>query len=478
VASPARARAPGLDDASAIIAPISRQYAWQRALRALFVRPPEATKIAALDGARAIAVLVVVIHHAWLSRCGLFRHDCAPDVTGEPLSVYALGLIVGHGDLGVDIFFVLSGYLIFSVLYRWFERQDRSPARTIWRFIARRFVRIYPALAVMIPLNMLFFSFVPGVGAGADAILSGCQARGWTNYLLIQNVAAWGGTVLDMRDGNLSCMPWTWSIAVEWQFYLLSPFLVWRYATVQARARARGEQPRWWRGSMPACALFVLCLAGRMIGTLSLGLDEPGITEAQMGEYMLWLYANPLTRCTAYLLGMAAAAYSLAAASSAPRAATLGTAPDGEPTPERGRWMTRACAVTVLTFFIVGVLPYYPWPEFNLMLATFGRTLFSAAVAGLLIAGAAPVGSASRVVRLLQHRAWHPLALASYSVYLWQFVGIEGARWVFIELGMQPYQSPAIWAAFAALAIVASFAIGAASYLLVERPALEIRPPA
>ncbi len=439
----------------------------RRSLRELFIRSPGGAKIAALDGARAIAVLVVVIHHAWLSRCGLFRHDCLPATTGEPLSVYALGLIVGHGDLGVDIFFVLSGYLIFSVLHRWFERPQRAVRETVRRFLLRRLLRIYPALVVMIPLNMLLFSIYPGAETGARAILDGCATYGWSNYLLVNNVAALGGSVLGIGAEDLGCAPWTWSVAVEWQFYLLSPFLVWRYAAVRARARERGRALEWWWGSGWVCVLFAAALAAGLVGVLELGLLAPGMPDAQMRGYMQWLYSNPLTRCTPYLIGMAAAAY---------RLHTDGREP-GHVAPVSSWWLRGALA-TVAAFFILGVLPYYPWPALNLYLAVLGRTMFSAAVAVLLVVGANAGHSRFRSVRLLRHPVWYPLAQASYSVYLWQFVAIEAARWGFESVGLVPYQSVAIWSLFALIAVFLSFAIGAFSYMLIERPMMRARPAA
>jgi len=483
-------------------APAGSARGIREGLRALFGPPPTGRRIAALDGARAVAVLVVVIHHAWLGRCGLFRSDCQPALTGEPLSVYALGLFFGHGDLGVDIFFVLSGYLIFSVLYRAFASPGDSPPRAIGRFLARRFLRIYPALALMIPLNMIFFAFLPGVDGGAGPLLEGCRLHAWSNYLLVNNVAPLGGGVLDLGEGPLGCVPWTWSVAIEWQFYLLSPLLVWRYARLRTRAHEPRRALAWWQGSGIAVALFALSLAACAVVVVSLGLDGPGLSNPEMSAYMTWLYTNPLTRCTPYLIGMAAAAYRMHFDTQ------LGPASPGGPTTplsvvtepgapaqttacERERahpsaprhvaglpsvWWSRWAVFTILSFFLLGVLPLFPWSTLNLYVGVLGRTLFSAAVALILVVGAAPEAPQSRITRFLRHRVWHPLAQASYSVYLWQFVGIEAARWGFVSLGVSPDHGPLVWMGFALASIATSFALGAASFVLVERPTLSARP--
>ena len=81
-----------------------------------------------LDGLRAIAVLSVIIYHAKLTSKGF-------------------SLLPG-GFLGVDIFFVLSGFLITGILI------DKSP--TLFQFYKSRIDRIYPALLLMLVLSCIF----------------------------------------------------------------------------------------------------------------------------------------------------------------------------------------------------------------------------------------------------------------------------------------------------------------------------------
>jgi peptidoglycan/LPS O-acetylase OafA/YrhL len=74
----------------------------------------------ALDGLRSLAVLVVVAFHA--------------------------NGLLGHGSLGVDVFFVLSGFLITSLLVAEWDRRGRVDLR---RFYVKRFLRLAPALVVL-----------------------------------------------------------------------------------------------------------------------------------------------------------------------------------------------------------------------------------------------------------------------------------------------------------------------------------------
>lgn len=82
-----------------------------------------------IDGLRAIAVLVVVFYHAdfWAAGQRLF----------------------GGGFLGVDVFFVISGYLITSILLR----AEAAGLRSLPDFYLRRVLRIFPALALVLVGN-------------------------------------------------------------------------------------------------------------------------------------------------------------------------------------------------------------------------------------------------------------------------------------------------------------------------------------
>src|SRR5260370_17779735 len=87
----------------------------------------------ALDGLRAIAVLTVLVSHSW-------------------------GAVLPGGWVGVDIFFVLSGYLITSILVAERGRRGRF---SLSRFYWRRMPRLFPAPAATLALAALFAPFPP-----------------------------------------------------------------------------------------------------------------------------------------------------------------------------------------------------------------------------------------------------------------------------------------------------------------------------
>jgi len=136
-----------------------------------------------LDGLRALAILVVIIFHA------------NPNV------------LVG-GYIGVDLFFVLSAYLITSILAEEFRANNSV---NLPRFYLRRFLRLGPALLLMLAVYLLVAPFAwPGETHGRDALISA---------LYLSNFTVAAGLGPDFLSH-------TWSLAIEEQFYLLWPFLL------------------------------------------------------------------------------------------------------------------------------------------------------------------------------------------------------------------------------------------------------------
>lgn len=142
-----------------------------------------------LDGLRAIAILVVVWHHAALPVAG-WR-------------------VTGRGFLGVDLFFVISGFLIVTLLLR--ERR-RTGTISLRGFYVRRFLRIFPPFYLMLAV------------VGATALLK--RGHGSADVLRDLPFAAFYVSNLVPMSSMLAI---TWSLSVEEQFYLVVPAVV-RYA--------------------------------------------------------------------------------------------------------------------------------------------------------------------------------------------------------------------------------------------------------
>lgn len=149
--------------------------------------------IPALDGIRAIAVMLVMAFHA--------------DTPG-----------FSAGFLGVDIFFALSGFLITNILY---GEIARSGQIDIWRFYRRRFARLAPPLALCL---LLYIAAAPHVWPDyhhhtRDALLA-------TTYLSDYSTALWDMPLM-LRH--------TWSLAAEEHFYLMWPLALLLLRPLQPR---------------------------------------------------------------------------------------------------------------------------------------------------------------------------------------------------------------------------------------------------
>jgi peptidoglycan/LPS O-acetylase OafA/YrhL len=163
-------------------------------LKKTFLSRPK-NNFKAIDGIRAIAVLWVIIFHIWI-----FQHNTFPNILGEvaqnPLLVW-----ITKGDLGVDLFFVISGFLIGSILFKEYKRTKTLNFKS---FYLRRFLRLFP---------VYFFSMIIAL-----YFLDGNGAERWTT--------AWSNLIYVNNYVFKSYMGWTWSLAIEEQFYIVIPFLI------------------------------------------------------------------------------------------------------------------------------------------------------------------------------------------------------------------------------------------------------------
>ena len=147
-------------------------------------------RIAYLDGIRAVAIMAVIAVH-WL---------------------YPYTGIARGGYIGVDIFFVLSGYIITRVIWKGRE------TFTVSAFLVQRVRRLYPALVGVVVL------------AGIAAVLIGVLSTGQAAFAGVLALTQVNSVVVGL--GLVSRGPFniTWSLSAEWIFYILWPLVLMRLA--------------------------------------------------------------------------------------------------------------------------------------------------------------------------------------------------------------------------------------------------------
>ncbi len=209
------------------------------------------SRLSGLDGLRALAVAAVLVYHA--------------DATWLP-----------GGFLGVEVFFVVSGYLITALLLsEWRERGGID----ILAFWGRRARRLLPAVFLMILVTLVFaVLFLPGEIAGLrwDALAAFVYATNW--YMVFGQESYFEAV------GRPSLLKHLWSLAVEEQFYLIWPVLATGALAVLGR-----------RG------LLLLAVAGAVGSTvLMASLYIPDVDPSR-------LYYGTDTRATGLLIGAALA---------------------------------------------------------------------------------------------------------------------------------------------------------------------------
>jgi peptidoglycan/LPS O-acetylase OafA/YrhL len=332
-----------------------------------------------IDGLRAVAVLGVVSYH--------------------------LGF-VGGGFVGVDIFFVISGFLIARILIRELARGKPGTA-ILANFYERRILRILPALVVMLVITYaaatlwLFPEDLKEFGRSLQSVsvfISNMHFQRKTGYF----------------DGAAEEKPLlhTWSLAVEEQFYLLFPlalWMVWR-----------------WRGRV---ATFVACLA---IAVVSLGY-----AESQVRSNPDIAFFSAPSRIWELLTGT-----------------LLAIANERLPNARVLREIMAVVGALLVAWAYAGYSSATSFPGLGAVIPVLGSAL-------LIAAG---TNGQTLVSRALATPALVGIGLISYSVYLWHWPLIVFAKYRFGPL-LEQYASLS-----SVLLLAVSLLVGYFSWRFVEQP--------
>jgi peptidoglycan/LPS O-acetylase OafA/YrhL len=349
-------------------------------------RRPGLAHVPALDGLRGSAVAAVLLFHA--------------------------GYLTG-GWLGVDLFFVLSGYLITSLLL--FEHRDNGRI-DLPAFWGRRARRLLPALVLVLVAVAIYAKVeVAPIDLGrvrTDGIAALFFSANWHEI--------WTGTSYWDRTLAPSLLAHTWSLAVEEQLYLLWPLLL---TVVFSRRRRR---------SPDAVAQVALAVAAASAAA-ALVLHAMGASNER-------IYFGTDTRAVAVALGAFVAGW---------RRRKGGVSDDAARTLELGA-IVAAVALAAMWWRLDGSASI-----------TYSGGLLLASALGAVVVAAASDARSTRLAAALSLAPLRWLGLISYGLYLWHWP---------IYAALSPRHTGMHGPVLLALRLAVTLAAACASWFLVERP--------
>ena len=299
----------------------------------------------ALDGLRAVAVGAVIVFHG-------------------------AGSVLPGGWLGVDLFFVISGFLITTLLLTERDRWGSTDFVAFWSGRARR---LFPALVVMLGVVLLVSSVLtmparrPAVGTDALAALGYIA-----NWNFLSSGEAYFGAVTEP-----SPLLHTWSLAVEEQFYIVFPFVVVVLTTFCGR-RTRA---------------LVLAAAACLSAAWMAYLYDPSLPPDRV-------YYGTDTRAQELLIGASFAALLLVGGRVAQRVGDV------------SRWLALPAVLVMVAAFVF-------WDEDRTFTFRGGLLIFS--VVSAIVVVACWTRAPGRLTQVLGSRPMRSIGLVSYGLYLWHW---------------------------------------------------------
>jgi peptidoglycan/LPS O-acetylase OafA/YrhL len=358
-----------------------------------------------LDTLRACAIALVFMYHyqVFISRAPTF------------------GWFSEIGWVGVDLFFVLSGYLISNQL---FAGMARGQVLSLPRFYARRAFRTLPVFWLVLAAFALF-----------PAAMGGRPPPPWWRFITFtQNIGLQPGTAFSHA----------WSLCIEEQFYLVLPAVLALGAWI-ARGRAKLTRAHGWAlmGALVAVGVVARCLLWQTYGRPANGSGD---------GYMSWIYYDTLCRFDEFIPGVAVAMLKNF------------HRPTWDRLMARGGLLAAIGAAAVLAMLTSAYLYYDNAQGWGFFMTAFGYSLIALAFSVLVAVALSPRSQALR----WQVPGANQLALWSYSTYL----SHKPLAW-FIAQQLKPVGvSDGTRLAIITLACIA---MGGLLYKLVEAPFMALR---
>jgi peptidoglycan/LPS O-acetylase OafA/YrhL len=370
-----------------------------------------------LDTLRAVGAFAVLTTHAMFW-------------SGDYLGNGWLGTLWARLDVGVSLFFVLSGFLLSRP---WFARRELDlPAPATGRYLWKRFLRIYPAYAVVAVISL-----------GLLSANSTASVTDWVATLALADIY-----VDDHLPAGLTQM---WSLATEVAFYLVLPLLMW---VLLGRPGGCWRPWRVWMALLLGCVVSVWWL---LDGAWRWNLQEEAMPLQWLPSYIPWFAAGMGLAMIHVLSARPRVTGTTQAALRVAR--SLAAAP--------GACWVAACGVLLVTATPIAgpALLASPTPG-ELVAKVALYTLFSV----LLVTPAIFGDPGSRYARLMSLPLARHLGFTSYSLFCVHLPVLHFVMWYF-DFTLFAGDGLQIWL----LTVVLSGIAAEMLYRIVERPAQRLR---
>ena len=401
---------------------------WRATLRQIFVRPPGEDPV--IDGLRGMASLSIVLFHSFYGAMFLLKDFERISSFINQLPPWLTFLL--NTDKAVDLFFMVSGFLMGGALFRQMARSGRI---AIGRFYLKRLFRIYPL-------------FLLGIFLYAQDNLRKSFNNLIYNLLFIDNFR--------MK----TIIPVGWSLSIEMQFYMILPFLIYGLWRLRESRRMAALKVLF---ALSFVAVALSALLNPVTYTTPMYLFHP--ERIDPSQFLDVMYYQSHTRFGPLVLGLIWAWQR-----------ELELRGNHPITQIKNIWWGLAgiSLAGLWTFFPVYrqdswfYADFSPW--LNLACHTLHRGLFCL---GVLMA----VRHLRGISRFLGARFWRPFSQVVFPIYLFHFpmIAISGIA-TLQTLDMKSIQSITIWqvASIFVIAAALSLALGIVLHALVEQPMIRI----
>ncbi|XP_033118103.1 nose resistant to fluoxetine protein 6-like [Anneissia japonica] len=248
--------------------------------------------LGALNGFRVLSLWWVILGHSYAFGMALFTN---PTKIVDVLSRFTFQAI-GNATFSVDSFFFLSGLLVTYLTLKYLRNNN---GKLNWvMFYVHRYLRLTPVYMLVIfmytTLTPYFatgplysYIFDPNPAPGVDTQITLCQDYWWTNLLYINN----------LYPSNLAkeCLDWSWYLANDMQFFIISPFIIYLLYHY------------FFAGVAVWCILLLTCFSSLIGESIKHDVTTEFIPEdpTQINFVGDVIYVQPWTRISTYLVGMA-----------------------------------------------------------------------------------------------------------------------------------------------------------------------------